>query len=139
MSKEITPKKARPRDLLWDALVEALGYEAKDITKNVRGQLNAALGQLREVGATPLDIKERVAVYRFLYCRSGIVPTPMGIVNRWADCTSRKVSQLTQDQAFVLDGTSRAVSETQYDKAKQELIDKGIINPDGSPRKRLRS
>lgn len=54
----------RPRDLVWDALVEVLGIAEAEITKSQRGALNAAVRQLKDVGATPEEIHRRGAAYR---------------------------------------------------------------------------
>lgn len=47
---------ARPRDELWDALTEACGPVS---TKSERGRRNAALRELRDIGATPDEIRWR--------------------------------------------------------------------------------
>lgn len=80
---------------LWDALVVELGYTVEDMTKNVRGQLNNAVKQLHDIGATPNDIKSRSKAYRALFPSSAF--TAMALVNRWPDLRSMKAqpSKLT--------------------------------------------
>lgn len=73
---------------LWDALVVELGYTIEDMTKNVRGQLNNAVKQLHDIGATPNDIKSRSKAYRALFPSSAF--TAMALVNRWPDLRSMK-------------------------------------------------
>lgn len=65
--KAVRPKaaaSAAARDDLWDSLVDALELDPQGITKNRRGKLNTALKQLREVGATPDEVKRRAKRYR---------------------------------------------------------------------------
>ena len=74
---------SRPADPLFDALHDALGYGPDvPLTKSARGWLNAAIKQLRAVGATPADITDRCAE---LAARFGpdIPVTPSALVKHW--------------------------------------------------------
>ena len=59
-----TKPRERVPDDLWDALVAALDLEPDGITKSRRGKLNAALRDLREVGATPAEVTRRAKRYQ---------------------------------------------------------------------------
>jgi hypothetical protein len=52
------PQAARPRDLIWDAMIATFGY-GSEITTAQRGQLNKAVKDLKIQGATPAEIPIR--------------------------------------------------------------------------------
>lgn len=91
--------KARLPDPLWDAMVEAMGQGPA--TKNERGHWNSALKQLRDIGATPDDIRNRASTYRVEWPK--VTLTPMALVNNWtlfAHITSppsKKAEDMTYD------------------------------------------
>lgn len=72
----------RPRDLLWEALVEVCGADADEMTKNERGKYNAALKQLKDVNATPEQLRARAARYKREYPNISLTPT--ALCNRWS-------------------------------------------------------
>lgn len=76
------------RSNIWDALIIEFGYTKADITKNIRGQLNNAVKQLFEIGATPEEIHRRSRIYRQLFPESTF--TAMALVNRWGDLKPTK-------------------------------------------------
>ena len=80
------PLAAAPRDRqpdpLWDAMLAACGINGKTITKTGRGQVNAALKELREIGATPADIDAKAKVYRKTWPDASL--TPSALVKHWA-------------------------------------------------------
>lgn len=51
----------KPPDLLWDVFDEQLG---KVETKSERGRRNSAVKELREIGATPEELRRRIRRYR---------------------------------------------------------------------------
>lgn len=55
--------RVRPKDEIWDALIEALGYSGP-LTEAERGRLNNAVKQLRSIEATPTEIKRRAQAFR---------------------------------------------------------------------------
>jgi len=69
----------RPRDPLWDTLVDELGDVA---TKDERGIRNRALKQLREIGATPEDIRRRCHAYRVQWPKVSL--TASALVKHWS-------------------------------------------------------
>jgi len=76
------PSKNKRVDELWEAMIEACGYELSDITASVRGRLNKALKELREVNATADQIRGAAAAYRKMY--PNFTLTPNAMVSNWA-------------------------------------------------------
>lgn len=76
------PSKNKRTDDLWNAMIEACGYEPADITASVRGRMNKALKELREVNATADQIKGAAAAYRKMY--PNFTLTPNAMVSNWA-------------------------------------------------------
>ena len=128
-------KKGRPKDELWEALINILEYDHKDITRNVRGQLNGALKQLREVQATPQDIWERAQIYRFMY--PSLVLTPTALVNRWADLTMSNLEKLMPEK--VKNQKLLEFHESMNDgKIFDEMVQEGKIDQQGNPIKEIK-
>ena len=72
---------------LFSALVTIFEYNTNDLTKSTRGQLNKAAKELKEVGATAHDIRERAQNFILTY---GWKPTPLALVKHWADLRQPK-------------------------------------------------
>jgi DNA-binding MarR family transcriptional regulator len=72
----------RKPDLLFESLVEVCGLDLSELTKNERGKVNAACKQLREVGASPDDVRERARAYRRRFENAALTPT--ALVNNWS-------------------------------------------------------
>lgn len=72
---------ARPRDDLWDCVLEVFDY-TETVTSLERGRINKALKSLREVGATPEDLRDRASQYRKRY--PNVAFTPMAVVSNWS-------------------------------------------------------
>jgi hypothetical protein len=89
-SSETKTKKTRlrPADPIWDELVSVIG--ASPETKNERGRWNAAIVQLREVGATPEQIRLRAAQYKRKYREP--VPTPTALVSHWGELNAKPLA-----------------------------------------------
>lgn len=64
---EVKAKRGRKRDELFEAVIDALGMDAAEITTSQRGAVNKCLGELRAVDAKPGEVKPRVAVYNQRY------------------------------------------------------------------------
>lgn len=58
------PSRPRKRDELFEALAEVEHTDITALTRSARGKLNDATKQLREIGATPEDVRGRAAAYR---------------------------------------------------------------------------
>lgn len=87
--------RTRSRDLLFEAVAEACGWEPP-ITKQARGWINGALPQLREIGATPDDVLWKARVYRANY--DGKHPTPSALVKHWPALSARSLERVDQKQ-----------------------------------------
>lgn len=75
----LTPQRPkRKADPLWDVLVLELGEPA---TKSERGRRNKALAELREVGATPEQIRTRLQTYRKRW--PGVDVTATALAANW--------------------------------------------------------
>jgi hypothetical protein len=73
------PPAVRERDPLWDALAAELGEPA---TQSERGRRNRALVELREVGATPEEIRRRCSLYRSRW--PGVELTATALAANWS-------------------------------------------------------
>jgi hypothetical protein len=82
-----TSSASRPRDALWDCVVDVFGYSDK-LTSLERGRINKALKALREVGATPEEIRARAAAYRKQY--PDVAFTPLALASNWSQLQSKK-------------------------------------------------
>jgi len=60
------PRQA-PRDELFEAVAEAFGHVITELTGTERGRLNKAVAELRQVGATPVQVRERARKARFKF------------------------------------------------------------------------
>lgn len=74
-------KPKREPDLIWDALCEVCDIGVGDLTKSARGELNAAVKQLREVDASESEILLRAKAYRKRY--PGAALTPTALAKHW--------------------------------------------------------
>ena len=95
----VQKKVTRPPDLLWDALAVALGdTPGERVTETQRGVRNRALKELREVGATPEQLRERAMEYRRQW--PDVTLTAMGLVKHWAQMapTAPHLGRLTPMQ-----------------------------------------
>jgi hypothetical protein len=77
--REGPEKSERPRDELWDALVEEVGTEPA--TRSERGMWNSSLKQLREVDATADELRRRCKAFRKQW--PDITLTPSALVKWW--------------------------------------------------------
>jgi hypothetical protein len=79
---EIEPR-AKKRDEVWDAIMDACGVNATTINSNERGRYNKAVKLLKESGATAEEIHTRVEVYRRKF--KGAAVTPVAVANHWSE------------------------------------------------------
>jgi len=71
----------RKTDPLWDTMLAVCGIDGSTLTKTGRGQVNAALKELREIGATPADIESKAKAYRKTWPDVSLTPT--ALVKHW--------------------------------------------------------
>lgn len=76
------PSKNKRTDELWNAMIQACGYDPADITTSVRGRINKSLKELREVNATADQIIAAGNQYRRMYPNFALTPNAM--VSNWA-------------------------------------------------------
>lgn len=71
----------RPRDEIFEAVVEVCGYDPAHLTDDARGRVNRATRQLREVGAEPPMIRGFAIQYRDHWPNVDL--TPQAIASHW--------------------------------------------------------
>lgn len=80
--ENLAPKSARERDELFEATAEVCGIDwQRDLTDHARGPLNTAVKQLREVGATPAEVRRRAQNWPGLFERATL--TPPALAKHW--------------------------------------------------------
>lgn len=84
--KEKETTSARPRNPVWDALVEELGQPQ---TKSERGRFNRAEKELREIEASPQEIAQRCSVYRRRW--PSMTLTPQALTSNWTNLEQPKL------------------------------------------------
>ena len=79
-----TPPKSstKPKDNLFQAVAKACGINLTGMTRTARGQLNKAVKELREVGATEQDVQAKAKAYRTQYPNATLTPT--ALVKHWS-------------------------------------------------------
>jgi hypothetical protein len=70
------------RDVVFEAVCESVGWPVGELTKDARGRVNAATKQLRDLGASPAEIRTRADRYRVKH--PGMPVTPQAITGNWA-------------------------------------------------------
>lgn len=80
---EVTParRSSRERDLLFEAVVDVCGQDARRLTSSERGRINRALKDLRDVGATPEQIRKAATKWQTTY--PGARLTATAIAANW--------------------------------------------------------
>jgi hypothetical protein len=90
-----TSTKRRSRvDALWDAVMFVCDIDTGSIPRSARGGYNAAVRDLREVGAEPAEVIRRAAIFRATY--PGARLTPTALARRWAECAEFVASEPAQ-------------------------------------------
>lgn len=74
---DAAPTKPRPRDEVFEALIEVCGLDSSGLTKSERGRINKAAKELRDVGATPDGIRARATVYGQRWPDVDMTPTAL--------------------------------------------------------------
>lgn len=86
----------RQRDHLWEAVMDACGVDAAAIPRAARGAYNRAVKDLRDVGATPEQIRDRAAVFRLTWPGASLTPT--ALARRWSEVSRLQPRPATTDQ-----------------------------------------
>jgi len=69
--------RTRPRDLLWEAVLDVCGVDPAALTSAFRGGANRAVKELRDAGATPEQVRDRAAEYRRRFDTAALTPTAL--------------------------------------------------------------
>ena len=85
--EEAKPKAPRPKDPLWEAMLEVCGINGDTLTRSSRGQLNSAVKELRDVGATADEVRAKAGVYRKTWPAVSLTPT--ALVKHWSQLATR--------------------------------------------------
>jgi DNA-binding transcriptional MocR family regulator len=72
----------RKKDDLFEVIAEACGISLTGMTRTARGQLNKACKELREVQATPDQVKAKAKAYRAQYPNATLTPT--ALIKHWS-------------------------------------------------------
>lgn len=75
-------KNERPRNLLFDSVVDVCGYGDRKLTKNESGRVAVAVKQLKDVGATPEEVNLRAESYLKMW--PGMTLTPTALASNWS-------------------------------------------------------
>lgn len=84
MPQASTSAVRRKPDPLWDAVMFVCAVDTDSIPRAARGRYNAAVRDLREVGAEPAEVLRRAAIFRTNW--PTIRLTPNALSARWAEC-----------------------------------------------------
>ncbi|MBI1757994.1 MAG: hypothetical protein HYR62_01980 [Actinobacteria bacterium] len=76
-------ERRRPRDDLWDAIVDACHVDTTSMTGPARGACNRAVAELRKIGASPGEIARHAEAFREHW--PGVTLTPSALVRRWSE------------------------------------------------------
>lgn len=74
-------KPPKPRDLIWDAICEACRMDQSKMTKGDRSLTGKRVKELKELNATPEEIKEKASYYMDVI---GGVLTPSSLTIHWS-------------------------------------------------------
>lgn len=114
----IEPVRQRPRNPLFDAIVETWQVNPADLTERQQKRVAVAAAQLHKVGATPEEIGTRGRIYRALpWNRDCRPPSPDALVSHWAECVPAALEQVDRKsldrelQQQTMDSQLRAVME----------------------------
>lgn len=83
---DMAPRAARQDDL-WDAVMAGCNIDVASIPQSARGAYNRAVGDLRKVGATPGEVRDRCAGFRMRWPNASLTPT--ALARRWAECAEQ--------------------------------------------------
>jgi len=77
------PGQKRPRDEIWDTMLEVCGLTGQEPTSSARGAWNRAAAELRGLKVTPDEIRTTAAAYRRQWPNVSLTPTALS--RRWAE------------------------------------------------------
>lgn len=86
-----------PPDPIWDAVVKEFKYSA--ICDSIRGNLNKAVKQFKQLGATPEEIRKRKRNYVRVMPK-GCLCTPLALAKHWNECGQEGESSGNSDKTL---------------------------------------
>lgn len=81
----------RKKDTLFETVARVCGISTTTLTRSSRGQLNAALKELREVNATEAEVEAKAKAYRKQYPNATL--TPSALVKHWSSFAEAEKKQ----------------------------------------------
>lgn len=79
IKKTRTARRANP---LWDTIVDVCRYDVKGLTKSEQGRVAKAVSELKQVGASPDDVRARAEQYRKEWPEVEL--TPQALTSNWS-------------------------------------------------------
>lgn len=119
-------KPPRPRDVLWDAMLDACGIHEQP-TESARGAYNRARKDLAAVGATPEETHRRAAIHRLKWPDISI--TPSSLARHWAECSMPPTHTPNGNRQAPLTTVERSLRNIQ--EGYDERRDRQGAGPDG--------
>ena len=112
------------QDLLFEALAEVCGLDWARLTKTERGRLQAATKELRDVQATPEDIRGRAKQYAVVF--KGAILTPQGLTGNWGllapkDAVGKPLTKRSPEEQARLEAHLRASEEAAKARTRKRL------------------
>lgn len=119
-SKETdTKKKSRKRDLLFEEMCSGLGIDWNNATKGELGKVNGALKQLRQVKATPEQLKEVIKYYKKNWKVTISAPA---IANNWSKLLSEIELKNKVDEVYDCKKSGCEFRDLNYEHADYKLF-----------------
>lgn len=84
-------RSARVPNPLWDAVVDACGYDAGRLTRSEQGRVAKAVSELKAIDATPDDVTVRARAYRKEWPEVEL--TPQALTANWSRFADRKAER----------------------------------------------
>ena len=111
---------ATPRTVMKDSLVEAMGWNPKELTPRQWDKVEVAAKQLCDIDADPTEVQRRASVYRVNF--RGATMTPIAIATNWADLAEPRipVSQRELEDAAANMRQKEAFAELERQLALEE-------------------
>jgi hypothetical protein len=94
----------RRRDLLWEAMLEVTGVAPADLTRKARESLNAAVGEIREVGGSPRQVLIRARRYVTVF---GHRPPAHHLAQKWAELGDASEDRFSRADRRVADAAAK--------------------------------
>lgn len=113
---------ARPRDVVWDAVMDACQIDTASIPGSARGAYNKAVADLKQANADPDEIARRAMHFRMHW--PDITLTPTALARRWAEIAEppRRLAHrdVTALSNMALVARLRTEEDTRAEAARQQ-------------------